>query len=193
MGAVKFFQGGNHINKKVPASFAQSPLPLESFLHIQTWHTKYPTSGYHYALEFNVSFAGMAGIAFNISTLFQHRWNASANWSPSIAQADLLQMCDKHGVTLRAMGLDHTRVPVTRNPDYPTTESMHIQLHGSDFAQLPLSGVREVVDRVPASMVMVLVMVSRSSSRAFQGSINGLGILLRSYGRLQNFLGNSRV
>ena len=35
MGAVKSFQGGNHINKKVPASFAQSPLPLESFLHIQ--------------------------------------------------------------------------------------------------------------------------------------------------------------
>ena len=37
MGAVKSFQGGNHINKKVPAQFAQSPLPLESFLHIQTW------------------------------------------------------------------------------------------------------------------------------------------------------------
>ena len=35
MGAVKSFQGGNHINK-VPAQFAQSPLPLESFLHIQT-------------------------------------------------------------------------------------------------------------------------------------------------------------
>ena len=40
MGAVKSFQGGNHVNKKVPAQFAQSPLPIESFLHIQTWHTK---------------------------------------------------------------------------------------------------------------------------------------------------------
>ena len=63
MGAVKSFQGGNHINKKVPAQFAQSPLPLESFLHIQTWHTKYPSSGQAYALEFNVSFAGVSGIA----------------------------------------------------------------------------------------------------------------------------------
>ena len=51
MGAVKSFQGGNHINKKVPASFAQSPLPLESFLHIQTWHTKYPSSGFNYGLD----------------------------------------------------------------------------------------------------------------------------------------------
>ena len=82
MGAVKPFQCGNHINKKVPASFAQSPLPLESSLQIQTWHTKYPSSGFHYALESNVSFAGVAGIAFNISTLSQHRWSASVNWSP---------------------------------------------------------------------------------------------------------------
>ena len=124
MGAVKSFQGGNHINKKAPASFAQSPLPLESFLHIQTWHPQYPTSGYHYALEFNVSFAGVAGIAFNTSTLSQHRWNPCDNWSTSIAQTDLLQMYDKRGVvesTLRAMGLDHTRVPVTCNPDYRHT------------------------------------------------------------------------
>ena len=69
MGAVKSFQGGNHINKKVPAQFAQSPLPIESFLHIQTWHTKYPTSGQADALEFNVSFARVSGIAFNVSTL----------------------------------------------------------------------------------------------------------------------------
>ena len=71
MGAVKSFQGGSHINKKMPESFAQSPLsplPLETFLDIQTWHSKYPTSGYHYALEFNVSFAGVTGVAFNIST-----------------------------------------------------------------------------------------------------------------------------
>ena len=58
MGAVKSFQGGNHINKKVPAQFAHSPLPIESFLHLQTWHTRYPSSGQVYALEFNVSFEG---------------------------------------------------------------------------------------------------------------------------------------
>ena len=64
MGAVKSFQGGNHISKKVPTQFAQSPLLMESFLHIQTWHTRYPISGQAYALEFNVSFAGVSGIAF---------------------------------------------------------------------------------------------------------------------------------
>ena len=95
MGAVKSFQGGNHIDKKVPAQFAQSPLPIESFLHIQTWHTKYPSSGQNYALEFNVSFAGVAGIAPNVSTLSQHRWNANTNWSQSIAQTDVLQLYDK--------------------------------------------------------------------------------------------------
>ena len=109
MGAVKSFQCGNHIHKKVPAQFAQSPLPLESFLHIHTWHTEYA-----YALEFNVSFAGVSGIAFNVSTLCQHRWNTNANWSQSIANTDLLQMYDKRGVveaTLQALGLDI--------PDYP--------------------------------------------------------------------------
>ena len=54
---------------KMGAMFAQSPLPLESFLHIQTWHAKYFSSGQAYALEFNVSFAGVSGIAFNVSTL----------------------------------------------------------------------------------------------------------------------------
>ena len=121
MGAVKSFQGGNHINKKVPEFFAQSPLPLESFLHIQTWHSRHPKSGAHYAPEFSVSFAGVAGLASNLTTLSQHRWNAMANWSSSTARTDLLQMYDKKGVvesTLRAMGLDHTRVP---NPSYRHT------------------------------------------------------------------------
>ena len=124
IGAVESFQGGNHINKKVPAKFAQSPWPLESFLHIQTWHTKYPSSGQHYALEFNISFAGVAGIAFDVSTLSQHRWNANARWSQAIADTDLFQLYDKRTVvesTSRAMGLDHTRLPVRCNPDYRRT------------------------------------------------------------------------
>ena len=123
-GAAKSFQGGNHINKKVPAQFAQSPLPIESFLHIQTWHAKYPSSGQHYALDFNVSFAGVAGIAFSVASLSQHGWNANVNWSQSIANTDLLQLYDKRTVvesTLRAMGLDHTRLSVTCNPDYRHT------------------------------------------------------------------------
>ena len=118
MGAVKSFQGGNHINKKVPAQFAQSPLPIESFLHIQTWHTRHPTSGQAYALEFNVSFAGVSGIAFNVPTLCQHRWNTSVNWSQPTADVDLLGMCGRRQdleATLQAMGLDHRKLPQKRD------------------------------------------------------------------------------
>ena len=46
------------------------------------------------------------------------------NWSSSIAQSDLLHVYDKHDVvesTLRAMGLDHTRVLVRCDPDYRHT------------------------------------------------------------------------
>ena len=110
----------------MPESFADSPCPLETFLHIQTWHSKYPTSGCHSALEFNVSFAGVTGIAFNLSALSQHRWNAYTYWSPSIAQTDLLSVCGVRLVvesTLQAMGLDHTRLPVRCDPDYRHTAS----------------------------------------------------------------------
>ena len=92
MSAVKSFQGGNHINKKVPAQLAHSPLPIESFLNLQTWHTKYPSSGAASALEFNVSLAGMKSIAFNVSTLCQQRWNTNLNWNETIADYDLLNI-----------------------------------------------------------------------------------------------------
>ena len=121
MGAVKSSQGGSHINRQVPESFAQSPLPIETFLHIQTWHAKYPTSGQNYALEFNVSCAGIEGIAFNFNTLCQHRWNSGFDWAPAIGEADLLTMYDKRGTvssTLRAIGLDCTRLATTCDPDY---------------------------------------------------------------------------
>ena len=45
MGAVKSFQGGSHINKKVPESFAQSPLPLETF-HTQGYGTRLSKASY---------------------------------------------------------------------------------------------------------------------------------------------------
>ena len=143
MGAVKSFQGGNHVNKKVPAQFAQSPLPLESFLHIQTWHTKYPTSGQAYALEFNVSFAGVSGIAFNVSTLCQHRWNTSVNWSQPIADTDLLRMYGRRQdaeATLQAMGLDHTRLSQACDPAYrhmsPSDEEINQKAHADRMRAL---------------------------------------------------------
>ena len=80
-------------------------------------------------MEFNVSFAGVSGIALNVSTLCQHRWNTHTNWSQSISSKDLLQMYYKRGVveaTLQALGLDHTRLPMTCDPGYrhtvPTVE-----------------------------------------------------------------------
>ena len=94
MGAVKSFQGGSHINRQVPETFAQCPLPLETFLHIQTWHAKYPSSSQNYALEFNVGYAGNSGIAFNLTTFTPHRWNPSIDWSSAIAQTDLFAMYD---------------------------------------------------------------------------------------------------
>ena len=109
MGVVKSFQTGSHVNQKVPAPFAQSPLPIELFLHVHTWHSKYPTSGQHYALELNVNYAGVTGIAFKLSTLYQPRWNANIDWSDAIAQTDLLTMYDKRDTlksTLWAMGLE---------------------------------------------------------------------------------------
>ena len=70
MGAVKSFQGGSHIiNRQVPETFAQSPLPLETFLHIQTWNTKYPRLDKDYALV--VWFPGITVLAFNLSTLYR--------------------------------------------------------------------------------------------------------------------------
>ena len=105
VGAVKSFQAGNHINKKVPAMFAQSALPLESSPHpdlanqVSIFRPELCT-------EFNVTFGGLAGMAFNVSTLSQHRWNTNANWSQLVAQTDLLPMHDKRGVvesTLRSI------------------------------------------------------------------------------------------
>ena len=127
MGAVKSFQSCSHINKKVPESFAQAPMPLEIFLHIQTWHSKYPASGYHYALELNVGYAGVTD-----------RWDAYTDWSASIAQTDLLKMHDKTEVvssTLRALGLDHSRLPTRCDPDYhhtvPSSEDTSSSQHAA--------------------------------------------------------------
>ena len=53
----------------------------------------------------------------------------------------------------------------------PMTETLHIQLHGSDFAKLPLSaGLRWLIE-FPPELVMVLVLGTRPGSRAPQGSL----------------------
>ena len=116
MGAVKSLQTGSHINKKVPASFAQSSLPIETFLHVQTGRAKYPRTDQIYALHFHVSCAGVTGFAFSLSTLHQHCWNTNLGWISDVAQTDLHAL--KRTGTLWAMSLDWTQLPEKRDPSY---------------------------------------------------------------------------
>ena len=37
---ARLFNGGTHQTIVYPEEWAQSPLPIETFLHIQTWHTR---------------------------------------------------------------------------------------------------------------------------------------------------------
>ena len=143
MSAVKSFQGGNH-NKKVPLKFAHSPLPIESFLHLQTWHTRYPSQAY--ALEFNVSFAGVKSIAFHVATLCQQRWNTGVNWNQMIADFELLNMYGRRQdleTTLQAMGLDHRKLPKRCDPGYRhtvATDEEVAQLAHEQHMQALMSG-----------------------------------------------------
>ena len=68
MGEIKYFQAGTHVNQQVSEKFSGSLLPVESFLHIHTWHTKYPKSCEQCSLEFDIKYAGIAGIAAMPST-----------------------------------------------------------------------------------------------------------------------------
>ena len=92
MGEVKSFQPCTHVNQQVLKKFSGSPLPVETFLHTHTWHTKYPKSGEQCSLEFGIKYAGTAEIAFSLSTLIQHKWNSQADWTPSIADEDFLSI-----------------------------------------------------------------------------------------------------
>ena len=91
MGEVKNFQPGTHINQ-VSERLSGIPLPIETFLHIHTWHTKYPKTGEQYSLEFNIKHAGIAGKAWSIDTPIKHKWNANVDWTPMVAQEDLLEL-----------------------------------------------------------------------------------------------------
>ena len=120
-GRCQAFPGGSHINRQVPETFAQSPLPIETFLHIQTWHTKHPRVAKEYALDFNVWLTGVTGLAFNISTLRQHVWDTSTEWISDIAHTNLLAvygMKDSLNRTLWALGLDWTQLPTKCEPPY---------------------------------------------------------------------------
>ena len=52
-----------------------NPLSIESCLHIKGWKTKFPKIGQDYALEFDIKYACVKGVCFNISELTNYRWN----------------------------------------------------------------------------------------------------------------------
>ena len=56
---ARLFNGGAHLTVVYPEEWAQSPLLIETFLHTQTWHTRYPQFHKEYALEFNVTYASV--------------------------------------------------------------------------------------------------------------------------------------
>ena len=45
-----------------------------------------------YALKFDIKHAGIAGIAFNVNTLLQQRWNTSMKWLGMASKEDLLDL-----------------------------------------------------------------------------------------------------
>ena len=45
MGNVKHVQSGTNVNQQVPERLSGSPLPVETFLLIHTWHSRCPKTG----------------------------------------------------------------------------------------------------------------------------------------------------
>ena len=137
------------VDQQVPDRFSGSPLLVETFLHIHTWHMKYPKSGEQCSWEFDIKYAGIAGIAFNLSTLTQHKWNAQVNWTTSIADDMIFCPSTRSAAywsrLLHAMGLDyHRSFPPNVDPTYH-----HVAASGE--YQLPSISFQHVVAHVRPS------------------------------------------
>ena len=79
-GAPRYYQsrlcnGGTRQSVDYPEQWAQSPLPIETFLHICTWHTRYPQFHRKYSLDFNVTYAYVKGFLLEVDTLLHHPWS----------------------------------------------------------------------------------------------------------------------
>ena len=66
-GAPRYYQsslfnGGTHQSIDYPELWAQSPLPIETFLHVCTWRTRYPQFHWENSLEFNVTYVCVKGL-----------------------------------------------------------------------------------------------------------------------------------
>ena len=131
--SVAQFQMGTHVNRMTPPGWTGSPIALEAFLHLHTWHARYPKdSGNKYCLELNTPSAGVYGIAFELHTVLQHKWKYDGEWLKMLKNFDLLthyqkrQLCEQ---ALHSLGYDPTKIPITADPDYG-----HVQLDSSGAA-----------------------------------------------------------
>ena len=125
-GAPRFYQaslfhGGTHQTAEFPELWAQSPLPIETFLHICTWRTRYPKYHWEYSLEFNVAHSYVKGFFLEIDTLCHHTWSVETEWASDYAQLDLLALCDLRDRMSRiiwAMDYDWRHLPQSCSPAY---------------------------------------------------------------------------
>ena len=131
--SVAQFQMGTHVNRMTPPGWTGSPIALEAFLHLHTWHARYPKdSGNKYCLELNTPSAGVYGIAFELHTVLQHKWKYDGDWLKMMKNFDLLthyqkrQLCEQ---ALYSLGYDPTKIPIKADPDYG-----HVQLDSSGAA-----------------------------------------------------------
>ena len=131
--SVVQYQMGTHVNRMTPPGWTGSPIALEAFLHLHTWHARYPKdSGSKYCLELNTPSAGVYGIAFELHTVLQHKWRFDHGWLKMLREFDLLshyqkrQLCE---TALHSLGYDPTKIPCQADPDYG-----HVQLDPSGTA-----------------------------------------------------------
>ena len=131
--SVAQFQQGTHVNRMTPSGWTGSPIALEAFLHLHTWHARYPKdSGNKYCLELNTPSAGVYGIAFELHTVLQHKWKYDGDWLKMMKNFDLLthyqkrQLCEQ---ALHSLGYDPNKIPIKADPDYG-----HVQLDSSGAA-----------------------------------------------------------
>ena len=123
---ARLFNGGKHRTTVYPEEWAQSPLPIETFLHIQTRRTRYPQFHQEYSLEFNVTYANVVGFIFEVRTLLCHQWSVATEWASDYAQVDILSMRglrDSISRLIWSMDYDWRHLPQSCAPGHT-----HVQL-----------------------------------------------------------------
>ena len=78
---ARLFNGGTHRTAVFPEAWTQSPLLTETFLHIQTWHARFPQFHKEQTLELNATYASMVGLRFHVDTFLKHHWSVDVEWT----------------------------------------------------------------------------------------------------------------